>query len=33
MSNTKHLDLHVPKGWAYCTTRELEMIAEEMIRA
>ena len=33
MSNTKHLDLHVPRGWAYCTTRELEMIAEEMIRA
>lgn len=33
MSNTKHLDLHVPKGWAYCTTRELEMIAEEMIRS
>jgi len=30
---TKHLDLHVPKGWAFCTTRELEMIAEEMIRA
>jgi len=30
---TKHLDLKVPKGWAFCTTRELEMIAEEMIRA
>lgn len=30
---TRHLDLKVPKGWAYCTTRELEMIAEEMIRA
>lgn len=30
---TKHLDLHVPKGWGQCTTRELEMIAEEMIRA
>jgi hypothetical protein len=28
-----HLDLKVPKGWAFCTTRELEMIAEEMIRA
>jgi len=27
------LDLKVPKGWAYCSTRELEMIAEEMIRA
>jgi len=27
------LDLKVPRGWAYCTTRELEMIAEEMIRA
>ena len=27
------LDLHVPKGWQMCTTRELEMIAEEMIRA
>ena len=33
MSNTKHLDLKVPKGWAQCSTRELEMIAEEMIRA
>lgn len=30
---TKHLDLHVPKGWAQCSTRELEMIAEEMIRS
>ena len=30
---TRHLDLKVPKGWAFCTTRELEMIAEEMIRA
>ena len=30
---TKHLDLHVPKGWQMCSTRELEMIAEEMIRA
>lgn len=30
---TRHLDLHVPKGWAQCSTRELEMIAEEMIRA
>ena len=30
---TRHLDLKVPKGWAYCTTRELEMIAEEMIRS
>lgn len=28
-----HLDLKVPKGWAYCTTRELEMIAEEIIRS
>ena len=28
-----HLDLKVPRGWAYCSTRELEMIAEEMIRA
>ena len=28
-----HLDLKVPKGWAFCTTRELEMIAEEMIRS
>jgi len=28
-----HLDLKVPKGWWQCTTRELEMIAEEMIRA
>jgi len=27
------LDLKVPRGWAQCTTRELEMIAEEMIRA
>lgn len=30
---TRHLDLKVPKGWQMCTTRELEMIAEEMIRA
>lgn len=30
---TRHLDLHVPKGWAQCSTRELEMIAEEMIRS
>ena len=30
---TKHLDLHVPKGWQMCSTRELEMIAEEMIRS
>ena len=29
----KHLDLKVPKGWGQCTTRELEMIAEEMMRA
>ena len=28
-----HLDLNVPKAWGQCTTRELEMIAEEMIRA
>ena len=27
------LDLKVPKGWGQCTTRELEMIAEEMMRA
>ena len=33
MAETIHLDLHVPKGWAFCTTRELEMIAEEMIRS
>ena len=33
MSNTKHLDLKVPKGWAQCSTQELEMIAEEMIRS
>ena len=30
---TRHLDLHVPKGWDKCTTRELETIAGEMIRA
>ena len=30
---TRHLDLHVPRGWAQCSTRELEMIAEEIIRA
>ena len=28
-----HLDLKVPRGWQQCSTRELEMIAEEMIRA
>ena len=28
-----HLDLKVPRGWQMCSTRELEMIAEEMIRA
>ena len=28
-----HLDLKVPRGWGMCTTRELEMIAEEMIRS
>ncbi len=33
MGETRHLDLKVPKGWGQCTTRELEMIAEEMIRA
>ena len=33
MSNTKTLDLKVPKGWAQCTTEELEMIAEEIIRS
>lgn len=27
------LDLKVPKGWAQCSTQELEMIAEEMIRS
>jgi len=27
------LDLKVPRGWAYCTTEELEMIAQEMIRS
>lgn len=27
------LDLKVPKGWGQCTTRELEMIAEEMMRS
>lgn len=27
------IDLKVPKGWQMCSTRELEMIAEEMIRA
>ena len=27
------LDLKVPKGWGMCSTRELEMIAEEMIRS
>ena len=27
------LDLKVPRGWQQCSTRELEMIAEEMIRA
>ena len=25
------IDLKVPKGWGMCSTRELEMIAEEMI--
>jgi hypothetical protein len=30
---TKHLDLHVPKGWQMCSTRELEMIAEEILRS
>lgn len=33
MNDTKTLDLKVPKGWAQCTTRELEMVAEEMIRS
>jgi hypothetical protein len=28
-----HLDLKVPRGWQMCSTRELEMIAEEMMRA
>ena len=28
-----HLDLKVPRGWQQCSTRELEMIAEEMIRS
>ena len=27
------IDLKVPKGWQMCSTQELEMIAEEMIRA
>lgn len=27
------LDLKVPKGWQMCSTRELEMIAEEILRA
>jgi len=27
------LDLKVPRGWAYCTTEELEMIAQEMMRS
>ena len=27
------MDLHVPKGWGQCSTRELEMIAEEIIRS
>jgi len=27
------IDLKVPKGWGMCSTRELEMIAEEMIRS
>ena len=26
------IDLKVPKGWQMCSTRELEMIAEEIIR-
>lgn len=29
----KTLDLKVPRGWQQCSTRELEMIAEEMIRS
>ena len=33
MGETRHLDLKVPRGWGQCTTRELEMIAEEMIRS
>lgn len=28
-----HIDLKVPRGWQQCSTRELEMIAEEMMRA
>lgn len=28
-----HIDLKVPRGWQMCSTRELEMIAEEMMRA
>ena len=28
-----HIDLKVPRGWQMCSTRELEMIAEEMIRS
>lgn len=27
------LDLKVPRGWQFCSARELEMIAEEMIRS
>ena len=30
---SKHLDLKVPTGWQTCTTRELEIVAEEMIRS
>lgn len=33
MAEKIHLDLKVPKGWGMCSTRELEMIAEEMIRS
>lgn len=29
----KHLDLKVPRGWQMCSTRELEMIAEEILRS
>ena len=28
-----HIDLKVPRGWQQCSTRELEMIAEEILRS
>jgi len=30
---TTKIDLHLPRGWQNCTTRELEIIAAELIRA